>query len=182
MKEKKSVGLIFSVVFFAIISLLFGGYIVYDKLTNNSDISEDKNYEIKVENLTIDDVIVIEDSPNNHLKISGKLKISYDENVYFPVVLSGYCVGSENEKYFIFGPGSEAISYYNSDTEFQMRETINSQTGDVRYSDGTLKTNDDVDWKNVKIKSCKIDKVSAYLKSDGKTMIETTLDYEKNFD
>lgn len=180
MKEKKNVGLIFAVVFFIIISLLFGGYIVYDKIVHSNDVAEDKNYKIKIENLTINDITINEDTPNNHLTISGNLKISYDENVYFPVMLSGYCVGSENEKYFIFGP-SGAISYYNSDTELRMVETINSQTGDVRYSDGTLKMNAEVDWKNVKIKSCKIDKISAYLKSDSKTMIEITLDYEKNF-
>ena len=97
MKEKKNVGLIFAVAFFIIISLLFGGYIVYDKIIRSNDVAEDKNYKIKIENLTINDITVNEDTPNNHLMISGNLKIYYDENVYFPVMLSGYCVGSENE-------------------------------------------------------------------------------------
>lgn len=179
MSEKKNIGLVIVLIIFVLISLLLGGYIVYDKMLNNNN-NEVYTDVIKIDNISIEKVTVSKDSPNNHLFVSGKIKISYDENKYFSVNLSGYCIGSNDEKYIIYGPGSGKISYYNYDTELNMIETINNQIGDVIYSDGNVKSNSEINWDDVKIKSCKIDKLTAYLKNSSETTkIETDLNYEK---
>lgn len=195
--EKKNTGLVVLVIILSLLVVGLGGYIVYDKLLGDKDIDNKNNMaevkndyvtdndnddEIKLDIISIDDVSIDMDRPNEKLWIEGKMTLNFDESKYFPVFLSGYCLGSDDEKYFIHGPGSGTVSFNNGDNIFRLVNSINDENGDVVYKDGTTKKN--VDFSNVKIKYCKIDKLTAYKindgnESDSNISVTIELNYEK---
>ena len=143
---------------------------------------------INVEILSMNDPVIFSENGSLNLGVQGKLNISYDEDIYFPVVLDGYCLDENNVRYNIYGPSPGAISFYNTDKEYFLGNTINSQDGDVVYPDGTRKSSLKVDWHDVVIKSCKIEKVVAYISETDETglasmdtTVETEINYEKIF-
>lgn len=165
-------------IIFIVISFLLGGYIIYDKVNDNKN-TKNEFPQINVEILSMDEPTIGLDWPNEKMRVTGNINLSFDEDIYDVVVLTGYCLGEQNEKYNIHGPGSGAISFHNSDKEYILVNTI-TQNGDIIYPDGTSKDSNDVDWSTVKIKSCKIEKAIAYF-FDSTTTIETEVNYEKTF-
>jgi len=160
---------------------------VQDKVDDYiDDLIDDDNdeYDVDIEILSMNEPSIISLSPNHHLYITGDMNLTFKEEDFRVVGLVGYCLGDKNEKYMIYGPASEVgMSFNNGDTSYELVETIGDKDGDVRYPDGSKKNSGDVDWDNVKIKSCKIEKLYTVYNKNGKTItsyIETN--YEKNFD
>lgn len=100
-------------------------------------------------------------APNSNIHIEGDLLLNYDESKYTHVGLTGYCLGNDGVKYRMIGPSNGATSFYNSDTRYWVASSIGSKD-DVIYPDGTTKTATEVEWDDVSIVSCKIEKVIAY--------------------
>ena len=149
---------------------------------NNNNMKNESNKKIDIEILSLDKVTITEDGPNHNMSVSGTMRLSFEQDEFIAVVLSGFCIGTNGEKYMMTGPGSGAISYKDGDTTFNLVNTINNQTGDVIYSDGTVKKSMDINWKNVKIQSCTVEAMTAYtLESNGKTSIVNELNFDKNF-
>lgn len=119
---------------------------------------------------------------NHNLYITGNMRLTFKEDNFHVVGLEGYCLGEENEKYMIYGPKGSEISFNNGDTIYELVESINDDDGDVIYSDGTRKNSGDIDWDNVKIKSCKIERLyTVYTKNGKKVTSYTDINYEKQF-
>lgn len=120
---------------------------------------------------------------SHHLYITGNIRLNFNENNFHVVGLEGYCLGEENEKYMIYGAKESEITFNNGDTSYELVETIGDEDGDVRYPDGTRQNSSDIDWKNVKIKSCEIENLYTVYNKNGRMVTSyTELDYEKNFD
>ena len=130
------------------------------------------NVEAKI--LSIDDVKISKDDTNNKLQVEGKMKLSFSEEKYYDVTIWGYCLGDENEKYIIYGPDNEEKSYHDGNHKFTLVNTVNSESGDVIYKDGTTKKFNDIEWDNVRIKYCKIDKIVSYSKLKDGIIVKTT--------
>lgn len=192
--EKKTTGLVVLVIILSLLVVCLGGYILYDKVLsdkeidnieesniNNKDnfVNNDNNLAFDFEIKSIESVEIIADSPNNNLFIKGTMNLLYDEEKYFPVNLSGYCLDEKNNKYSIHGPGTGAVSFYNNDKDFVLVNTINSKDGDVIESNGKRKSANEINWSSIKIVSCKIEKARARIK-DNDTYISKDLNYEYN--
>ncbi len=160
-----------------------------DKISNDDRkiYEENKN---TVENNKISIKILDMETPNinteaiNHtLSVEGKMELSFDESEVISVSITGYCLGQNNEKYVMIGPESGLISFHNGDTEFKLVNTINNNTGDVIYTDGTVKYSNEIDWNNVKIKYCNIEKSKViYKDNNGNTSEqEVELNFKKNY-
>ena len=177
-----------------VLVLGLGGYLVYDKgidkkevkcnCTSNEEtkcenVTEEENKDFSINILSIDDASIAVEGPNEHIWVKGKMKLSFKANDYIAVLLSGYCIGENGEKYAMHGPGSGAIGFHDGDTEFELVENIPQN---VLYNDGSEKSIDSVDWNSVNIKSCKVEKLIAYTtESGGFESIEKELNYEKSF-
>ena len=150
-----------------------------DKVEKKSDIED-----IQLKILSIDELKVGSEYVNHKMYVYGKMELSYNEDKYFPLTMSGYCIDDKNIRYNIYGPGSGAISYYNSDTTFALVNTINNENGDIILEDGTTKKISDIeiDWDNIKIKSCVIEKLNAFTKESNSSLSkEMVLNIKKNF-
>lgn len=144
--------------------------------SKNNEIVKDINCNASIGNV---EVFSDEYSGNTRIHVNGTINLSFDKNKYEGIMLSGYCLGSNGEKYLMHGPGDGRTLYSNNgdnDTVLSLTENIPQ---DIKYSDGTVKGWSEIDWNNVKIKYCKIDKLEAVLK-DGSS-VEMELNYEKNF-
>lgn len=129
-------------------------------------------------NLSINNVTVSKDAPNEKIQVTGIIDLSYDNNKYEGVTLSGYCIGSSNEKYLIHGP-SDGRAFFSNDGNNNL--TLSEDITDIKYADGVVKPwSEDIDWDNVKIKYCKIEKMKALLKNSI-NYDDISLNIEKNF-
>lgn len=147
----------------------------------NSETNNNIN-KINIKVLSLDEVKIFKDSPNHHLSINGTMELSFNQDNFLSVSLIGNCIGSNNEKYIMTGTGSGMLTYKDGDTKFNLVNTINNQDGDVIYPDGTTKKSSEMDWNNVKIKSCTVEKMIAYpSESNGNTQIITNLNFKKEF-
>lgn len=194
MKENQNSGAKIGMVVFLIISILLGGYIVYDKVlttpTNNTEdstiktgsnqnnllttiTSNEKNPSIT--SLTISNVkINPEEYMDNHLTLAGTINLSMDDNLYEGVSLEGYCIDTNNKRYSMYGPQDGRALFHNGANDLSLSED--------------LKIVKNVNWKNVTIKYCKIDKMTAYVATiDDNNLAKLSitksidLNYEKNF-
>lgn len=146
-------------------------------IKNNQD-----EYDIDIEILSMNKPIINQGSLNHHLYITGDMNIYFKEDNFHVVGLEGYCLGEENEKYLVYGPKESEITFNNDDMEYYLVESIDDEDGDVIYPDGTRKNSSDIDWNNIKIESCKIEKLYTVYTKDGKTVTSyTEINYEKNF-
>lgn len=76
------------------------------------------------------------------------------------------------------GPGDGRTLFHNDgDNNLTLTEDISHN---IEYSDGTVKAWSEIDWENVKIKYCKIEKMTAIL-NDGSNQQEIVLNVEKSF-
>lgn len=143
--------------------------------TQGNNTTENDNVDI---NLSIGNVTISQDAPNSKILVDGTIDLSYDNNKYAGVTLSGYCLGADNEKYLMNGPGDGRALFHNDgDSKLTLTEDIPQN---IESPDGTVKAWSDVDWKNVKIKYCKIEKMTAIL-NEGSNHPETVLNVEKEF-
>lgn len=179
--------LIVIIVILAILCVLFatGTISFHSNDVDNNEISDsDNNYdEGAYDNssnfeISMNNVKVSKDSPNAKILVTGDINVSYDDTQYLGVALSGYCLGSNNEKFLMHGPGDGSSLFYKDNNKLTLTEKIPQN---VEYSDGTTKSWDEIDWDNVKIKYCKIEKMTEIL-IEGTTHPETILNIEKNFD
>ena len=188
-KKKKIIILVVSiiVVLVTIIILFITGVFKFGNVSStNSNNNGDKNTSNSVSvddvemNITSFDIAAAsEDSVNSiGFYIYGDMKISYDESKYAGVALSGYCLGSENETYKLHGPGSGHVLFHNGDTKLLLELDYPQE---IKLSNGTTKMLSEIDWSNVKIKYCKIDKMSAVPNGDANTK-NIGLNFEKYFD
>lgn len=147
--------------------------IVYLKKSDSNNI-DDKDIDFK---MTLGDVSINLNGINTKLSLDGTLDLSYDNNKYLGASISGYCLGSNNEKYLIHGPGDGATLYYNGNNiKLMFTESIPQN---VEYVDGTVKDISQVDWNTVKIKYCRVDKI--ILISNDNNNLEKEVKIEKNF-
>ena len=147
--------------------------IVYLKKSDSND-KDDKDIDFK---MTLGDVSINLNGVNTKLSLDGTLDLSYDSNKYLGASISGYCLGTNNEKYLIHGPGDGATLYYNGNNiKLMFTENVPQN---VEYTDGTVKDISQVDWNNVKIKYCKVDKI--VLTSNDNNNLEKEVNIEKNF-
>ena len=130
--------------------------------------------------LSIDSVEVKKDAPNTYLFVKGTMNLSYDNTKYLGVSLYGYCLGADGEKYIISGPADGRALFHNDDNN----NLTLTENGDkkIEYPDGTTKSWSEVDWNNVEIKYCKIDKMKAFYNGQGASGIETELNVENVVD
>jgi len=180
-KKRIIIGVLIGIIgVLSILLVLFATGIINFEQKESIDNTSDK---IDIEILSIDNVNIEEDSPNHKMSVGGTMKLSFNQDKFIAVVLAGYCIGTNDEKYIMTGPGSGAISFNDGDTNFWLVNTINNQTGDVIYSDGTTKKSSEINWQNVKIKSCTVERMIAYtLESNGNTSIVSELNFEKKFE
>lgn len=160
--------------------LLFATGIIKFKFSNFQNNNVNLNNEVDI-NLSIDNVVVDKDAPNSKIAVTGTINLSYDSSKYRGVKLSGYCFGTSGEKYHIIGPGDGRTLFYNDGNNYlALAEGIPQN---IEYSDGTSKSWDEVDWSNVKIKYCKIDKMTAILNgvNNLEDWPERVLNFEKSF-
>lgn len=151
-----------------------------ENINNNSNqnIVDNNAAKIDIEILNIDSPSIIEDSPSHNLRVPGSMRLSFDQNKFISVSLTGFCIGSNGEKYIMTGPGSGAIGYNSGDVTFNLVNSINNRTGDVIYTDGTTKKSSEIDWNNVEIKSCTIEKVIGVTQNE---TIENEINFTKEF-
>ena len=168
------------IILLALVVLLATGTISFksdntaDDTSSNNVVANDK---VDI-NLSINDATITEDGPNARIHIDGTINLSYDSSKYAGVTLSGYCLGADNEKYLVNGPGDGRALFHNDgNNNLTLTENIPQN---IEYPDGTVKAWSDVDWKNVKIKYCKIEKMTAIL-NEGTDNLETVLNIEKSF-
>lgn len=145
-----------------------------DSNSKNNEVSEAVNYKITLGEVSIDTAGV-----NSKLYLDGTLDLSYDSNEYLGAKITGYCLGSDNEKYLIHGPGDGATLYYNvSDGNLLFTENVPQ---DIEYNDGTKKDTLEIDWNSVKIKYCKIDRIT-FIGINGNDNLDMDINIEKYFD
>ena len=161
---------------------------IIDDVDNSvDDIDENENEidDASIEILSIDKVEVGTDQPNHQIRVNGKMDLSYDGDKYWPVTMSGYCMDDKGVRYNMIAPGSGATSlYYDNNKNFNMVNSINSSKGDIVLADGTSKGigDVDVDWDNLKIKSCVIEYASFFTKaSNSRESVKIMLNYKKDF-
>jgi len=144
----------------------------------NQDVNgnNNKNETININILSIDNVSLDKDAPNEKMFVTGKMNLSYQSSNFITTSMSGYCVGKNNEKYTIH-PGSGWIKYNDIENSFSLANTITNS--DVVYLDGTTKAARDINWENVEIKSCVIEDFNA-LTTDSKS-ISIELNFKKEF-
>ena len=166
-----------------ILSLLaigLGSYVIFDKVidkkidndTNkkNNVIEQDDNDEnnikisnddIKLKSLNIEKYIVDENGVNTKISVIGKIDLEFDENKYEGVILSGYCLDSNDTKYILTGPSDGRALYHSESSDLSLSEDLMSN---VTYKDGTSKSIREISWKDVSLKTCKVDKITGFLK------------------
>lgn len=168
------------VILLALVVLLATGTISF-KSSNTVDDTSSNNATVndKVDiNLSINNVTVSKDAPNAKIFVDGTINLSYDSSKYAGVTLSGYCLGTNNEKYLINGPGDGRVLFHNDgNNNLTLTENVPQN---IEYSDGAVKAWSEIDWENVKIKYCKIEKMTAIL-NEGTNHPETVLNIEKSF-
>lgn len=143
--------------------------------THGSDTNINEKVDI---NLSIGNVSISEDAPNSKILVDGTIDLLYDSSKYAGVTLFGYCLGSDNEKYLMDGPGDGRTLFHNDgDNNLTLTEDISRN---IEYSDGTVKAWSEINWENIKIKYCKIEKMTAIL-NDGSNQQEIVLNVEKSF-
>ena len=135
-----------------------------------------ENYMID-SNIEIENVYVFKDGANEKISVEGTVSLTYDDNVYKGATISGYCYGADNEKYIVSGPGDGRTLFDKSNSKLSLVEDVNAK---IVYIDGTIKEWSDINWSNVKIKSCTIDMISVFLRDDS-GRFEKKLNVEKNF-
>ena len=192
MEENKNMGSKIGMVVFLIISILLGGYIVYDKVlatnTNDTTIKTENNQNKLLTNainneknpsitsLTIDNVNIYEQEANDVviLNLTGTANISVDDDVYDGVSLEGYCLDTNNKRYDIYGPQDGRALFHNGDNDLSVSKNL-----------GVIGI---VNWKNITIKYCKIDKMVAYVSTSSDNDLSRLsitksidLNYEKSF-
>jgi len=148
--------------------------IIQDNNENNN--INDKNETINIKILSIDNVSIDKDAPNEKMFVTGKMNLSYKSSDFITTSMSGYCVGKNNEKYTIH-PGSGWVKYNDTENSFSLANTITNS--DVVYLNGTTKAARDINWDDVEIKSCIIEKFNA-LTTDSKS-ISIELNFKKEF-
>lgn len=171
--------IIIIVVLLTLVILFATGIIKYNSNTINdsskNSITENDMVDI---NLSINNVEVSKDAPNTKISVTGTINLSYDTNKYKGITLSGYCLGTSGEKYLISGPNDGRVLFHNDgNNNLTFGENIPQK---IVYSDGTSKSWDKIDWSNVKIKYCKIDKMTAVL-NEGTNSPQFELNFEKTF-
>ena len=140
---------------------------------NNNEINKD----IDIKILDIDDVSIDLNSTSSKLSISGKMDLSYNSKSFVMTNLRGHCVGKNDEIYYV-NSGSEWIKYPDKEVRFTLYNSTNFS--DVIYPDGSTVSAEDVDWKKVEIKSCKIERFSGIALDF--EMVGVDLSFEKEFD
>ena len=172
--------IIIIVVLLTLVILFATGVIKFKSNTTNGSSKNSVTANDKVDiNLSIDNVFMIpKDSINSiGFYVDGTINLSYDESKFAGVVLGGYCLGNEDEKYQIHGPGSGHVFFYNGADKLYLELNIPQN---VVYTDGTSKSISEIDWDSVKIKYCKIDKMTAVF-NKGTNSLQFELNFEKNF-
>ena len=186
-KKKFSFWKLWIISIFIIIILLLVAYFLNEyriKLAKEEEARKAEKIitgEVYIKITSIDSAKVAKDEDNNRLQVEGKMKLSFSEEKHYDVTLWGYCLGDEGEKYIIFGPDNEEKSYHDGNHKFKLVNTVNNASGDVIYKDGTTKKFDDIPWSNVRIKSCKIEKLISYEKLKDNITVKSTkkLNFEK---
>lgn len=118
-----------------------------DVANNNSENTDD----VKINILSIDSAKINPNAINTKLAIEGKMELSYNENIHNSGMgMSGYCITDKEQTILITGPASGAASLHDSDKTFSLSEVISPG---IHY---------DIDWNNIKIKSCVLEKAIIY--------------------
>ena len=179
-KNRVLILLIIIIVILLTLVILFATGIISFKFDNSVNDSSKNNVTTNDNvniSLSIDNVEVEKDAINSSMAVTGTLNLSYNINKYAGVALSGYCLGNSGEKYLVHGPGNGHVLFGNGEQVLYLSEDIPQ---DVVYPDGTSKSLQEIDWNNVKIKYCKIDKMTAVLK-EGTDNPQIELNFEKSF-
>ena len=178
-----------------ILSLLvigLGSYVIFDKVidkkidndTNetNANIEQDdkeenniliSNDDIKLKSLNIEKYNVDENGVNTKISVTGKIDLEFDENKYEGVTLSGYCLDSNDTKYFITGPADGRALYHSGMSDLSLSEDLMSS---VTYKDGTSKSIREISWKDVSLKTCKVEKITGFLKESSNNQQQSNYD------
>lgn len=90
--------------------------------------------------------------------------------------LSGYCLDKDNNNYKMSAP--TAVPLFNCNTK---QTLIMQQYGDVHNSNGEIIPTGNIDWHNIEIKYCQVNKVE-YVLSNHATLKNTReINYEKQY-
>ena len=115
--------------------------------------------------LSMDSVSVSLDSSKDYISIEGNIDLLFDNNKYYNLFLSGYCLDKNGNKILI-----SSFPLSNDDTTLTLTESIGPEDG----------------RKSIKINYCKIDKMTVCLNDENNLYandyFEIDLDFEKKFE
>ena len=190
-KEKNNSGLIALVIVLFLLVLGLGGYIVYDKVLSYNSTKQNDNTQssattnhnvwnpvVTVKSFEIDSAKVFY-APNLHMTINGKFALEGNYDDYLNVYFYGYCYDVDNNKYNIMAP-SIGRKYNIGENRLDASEMLEYDYGkkyDI-YTDNTSKK----EWKEIKIKSCRFDKMTTTILKDGKSLqLSEEINFDKTF-
>ena len=146
MKKNKNI-----ITIIVVIIVLLIAFIVCKKVLFNAN-------NPKVVSLTIDSFRINEEIMDNRLSVLGTIDLSLDDDLYEGVSLDGYCLDVNNKKYNIHGPQDGRALFHNGSSELSLSEVLDETK--------------DVEWDNITIKYCKVDKMNAFPADNAKAKKE----------
>lgn len=172
-------------ILFATGTISFNSKDTHNSTENNYDVDNDSNGNEEYNNddinidISIGDVVVSKEAMNsNFIILDGTINLSYDNTKYDGVALSGYCLGKDNEKYFIGGPRDGRALFHNDENN---KLSLSLDYKNVEYSDGTNKSLTEINWDTVKIKYCKIDSMTV-VSNNYSNNSTREINFEKSFE
>lgn len=147
--------------------------------TDNSTTNDNVwNPVVTVKSFEIDSAKVV-NAPNYHMTINGKFVLEGNYDDYLNVYFYGYCYDVDNNKYNIMAP-SIGHKYDIGENRLDASEMLEYDYGkqyDI-YTDNSSKK----EWKEIKIKSCRFDKMTTTILKDGKSLqLSEEINFDKTF-
>ena len=198
-------GLIVLVVILCLMVLGLGGYIAYDKVLNNNSTKQNDNTQSSTANNNVVDenntnnstandnvwnpIVTVKsfeinsakvvNAPNYHLSIDGKFVLEGNYDNYLNVYFNGYCFDVDNNKYNIMAP-SIGHKYVIGENHLDASEILEYDYGkqyDIYTNNASKK-----EWKEIKIKSCRFNKMTTTVLKNGKSLqLSEEINFDKTF-
>ena len=149
-----------------------------NEVTNNDTDVDKWNSIVTVKSFEIDSAKVV-NAPNYHLAIDGKFVLEGNYDDYLNVYFYGYCYDVDNNKYNVMAP-SIGHKYDIGENRLDASEMLEYDYGkqyDI-YTDNSGKK----EWKEIKIKSCRFDKMTTtILENDKSLQLSEEINFDKSF-
>ena len=147
---------------------------------NTTDTTKTKE-PLKITNLSFSKPWVgnLHGSSINTLIITVTANIDCTDDTYAGVIVSGYCLDKNDNKYFFEGPEGVMAIYCDNNENHQNAYSL--ELTKVLDNNGKEVNTDNIDYKNIEIKYCKIDNATV-ISTDGSSLnTPIEINYEKEF-